>query len=46
MKTNQQQETEAILRVFEQVKLLEEQLAAAQARIRELEAQVFGGSTK
>jgi hypothetical protein len=46
MKTNNQHETEAILRVFEQLKSLEQQLQAAQARIRELEALVYGGSTK
>lgn len=46
MNTNNQKETEAILRVFEQLKSLEEQLRAAQDRIRELEAQVYGGSTK
>ena len=46
MKTVQEQETEAIIRVFEAMKALEVQLAIAQERIRQLEAQIYGGSTK
>jgi hypothetical protein len=38
METIKQQETAAILAVFEAVKALEIQLAAAQERIRQLEA--------
>jgi len=42
MKTVQEQENEAILRVFEQLKALEVKLAIAQERIRQLEAQIYG----
>ena len=37
MKTMQQQETEAILSMVELIKTLEQQLANAKARIKELE---------
>ena len=40
MKTLQQRETEAILAMFESMKALEQQLAAAKARIQELESQL------
>ena len=46
MKTKSQQETEAFLAMAEAMKALELQLAIAQQRIRDLEAQVYGGSTK
>lgn len=46
MKTLQQQETEAFLAMAEALKAMELQLAIAQERIRVLEAQVYGGSTK
>lgn len=46
MKTLAQQETEAFLAMAEAMKALELQLAIAQERIRVLEAQVYGGSTK
>ena len=45
-KTLNQRETEAILAMGEKLKELEQQLATAHARIRELEGQVFGGSTQ
>lgn len=53
MKTLQQQETEAILAMFESMKALEQQLSDAQRelnqaheRIRQLESQVYNGSTQ
>jgi hypothetical protein len=44
--TLQQVETKAILELFEGMKVLEQQLASANARIRELESQIYGGSVK
>ena len=44
--TLQQVETKAILELFEGMKVLEQQLAIANARIRELESQIYGGSVK
>lgn len=44
MKTNNQLETEAILRVMARLDDLEKQLKAAQERIKELEAQIYGDS--
>jgi hypothetical protein len=44
--TNQQLETKAILELFESMKVLEQQLAIANARIRELESQIYEGSVK
>jgi len=49
--TNQQIETKAIhlricLELFESMKVLEQQLSSANARIRELESQIYGGSVK
>ena len=41
-KTMQQQETEAILNMAECIKALEQQLANANARITELEQQIYG----
>ena len=53
MKTLQQQETEAFLQLVEGMKAMEIQLAlatqqlnVANERVRQLEAQVHGGSTK
>jgi hypothetical protein len=46
MKTLQEQETEAFLAMAKTIKLLEQQLTAANDRIRQLEAQVYGGTTK
>lgn len=53
MKTMQQRETEAILAMAEAMKALEIQLAVSQHQLRmatdrvaQLEAQVYGGSTK
>jgi len=40
MKTNNQTETEAILRVFEKLEKMEAELAAAKQRISELEEQL------
>ena len=44
--TLQQVETKAILELFEAMKALELQLSIANARIRELESQIYGGSVK
>jgi len=44
--TLKEQETEAILKLIHQLADLQKQLDTANARIRELEGQVFGGSTK
>jgi hypothetical protein len=44
--TLQQLETKAILELFESLKAMEQQLAVANARIRELESQIYGGSVK
>jgi len=44
--TLQQVETKAILELFEAMKALEQQLSIANARIRELESQIYGGSVK
>jgi hypothetical protein len=44
MKTVQQQETEAFLRVMARLDYLEKQLDAAKQRIKELEAQIYGDS--
>ena len=41
MKTVSQQETEAILSMFDSIKALEQQLADAKARIAQLEAQRY-----
>jgi len=41
-KTMQQQETEAILNMADCIKTLEQQLANANARITELEQQIYG----
>lgn len=46
MKTLNQQETEAFLAMVEAMKALEQQLAIANERIRQLEAQVYNGTTK
>lgn len=46
MKTLQQQETEAILAMAERIKELEQALQIANDRVRQLESQVFGGSTQ
>ena len=46
MKTLNEKQTEAFLAMAEAMKALELQLAIAQERIRVLEAQVYGGSTK
>jgi len=46
MKTLQQQETEAILAMARRIEELEQQLATAHQRVRELESQVYGGSTQ
>jgi hypothetical protein len=40
MKTNNQKETEAILRVFEKLEKMEKELESAKQRIRELEEQL------
>lgn len=44
--TLQQVETRAILELFESLKAMEQQLAVANARIHELESQIYGGSVK
>lgn len=44
--TLKQVETKAILELFEALKVMEQQLASANARIRELESQIYGGSVK
>lgn len=44
--TLEQMKTKAFLEMAELVKKLEQDLAQAQSRIRELESQVFGGTTK
>lgn len=46
MKTIQEQETEAILAMGEKIKELQEQLNQANERVRQLESQVYGGSTQ
>lgn len=53
MKTIQEQETQAFLELIEAMKSMEIQLALANhqltmanERVRQLEAQVYGGSTK
>jgi len=46
MKTLTELQTQAVLDMAEAVKALELQLAIAQERIRQLEAQIYGGSTK
>jgi len=46
MKTLQQQETEAILAMADRIKELEQALQQANDRVRQLESQVYGGSTQ
>jgi hypothetical protein len=46
MKTLQQQETEAILAMAQRIKELEQLLAQANERVRQLESNVYGGSTQ
>ena len=53
MKTNEQRETEAILSLFEALKVktqecadLQAKLNQAQEEIRSLQSQVYGGSTQ
>lgn len=46
MKTIQEQETQAILAMGEKIKQLQEQLNQANERVRQLESQVYGGSTQ
>lgn len=46
MKTVQEQETEAILAMGERIKELEKLLEQANDRVRQLESQVYGGSTQ
>jgi len=46
MKTLHEQETQAILAMGEKIKQLEQMLAQANERVRQLEGQVFGGTTK
>ena len=46
MKTLSELQTQAVLDMAEAVKALELQLAIAQERIRQLEAQIYGGTTK
>lgn len=45
-KTVEQQETEAILHMARAMQELEIQLSLANERVRQLESQVYGGSTK
>jgi sulfur transfer protein SufE len=44
--TIEQMKTKAFLEMAQKLEELEKQLASAQSRIRELEGQVFGGTTK
>jgi hypothetical protein len=46
MKTLQEQETEAILAMAQRIKELEKLLEQANDRVRQLESQVYGGSTQ
>lgn len=46
MDTLDQQQTKAFLQIVEAMKSLEQQLAAANERIRILESQLYNGSTK
>lgn len=46
MKTLQEQETQAILAMADRIKELEELLKQANDRVRQLESQVYGGSTQ
>jgi hypothetical protein len=46
MKTLQEQETEAILAMAQRIRELEEALQQANDRVRQLESQVYGGSTQ
>lgn len=46
MKTLQQQETEAILAMAQRIEELEQLLKQANERVRQLESQVYGGSTQ
>jgi hypothetical protein len=46
MKTVQEQETEAILAMAQRIKELEKLLEQANDRVRQLESQVYGGSTQ
>lgn len=46
MKTVREQETEAILAMAQRIKELEELLQQANDRVRQLESQVYGGSTQ
>jgi len=46
MKTLQEQETEAILALAQRIKELEKLLEQANDRVRQLESQVYGGSTQ
>jgi len=46
MKTLQEQETQAILAMADRINELEELLKQANDRVRQLESQVYGGSTQ
>jgi hypothetical protein len=46
MKTLQEQETQAILAMAEKIRELEQLLSQANDRVRQLESQVYGGSTQ
>lgn len=46
MKTLHEQQTRAVLEMAEAMRSLQQQLAQANERIRQLEAQVYGGTTK
>jgi hypothetical protein len=46
MKTLNELQTKAFLDMVEAMKVLEQQLAQANERIRQLEAQLYNGSTK